>query len=226
MEKFKLKAKVREITGKAVKNLRTNGEVPAVLYGKKKENQNLTITKHDYRKLFSEAGTSSIVLLDINDNGSKNVLVQDIDFDPLTGEPRHIDFYEVSMTEKITTSVPLKFVGDSIAVIELSGTLVTNKDEIELECLPSDLPHEIEVDISTLIDFESAIHVSDLKLPDSVEIKDNPEELVVTVEPPRSEEEMAELEEPIEVPEITEEEAPNETEEGETAENTEEEKAD
>ncbi len=202
MEKFKLHAKVRDLIGKAAKRLRENGEIPAVLYGKKKDNQNLSIAMHDFRKLYTEAGTSSIVLLDIKDNGTKNVLVQDIDFDPLTNAPRHIDFYEVSMTEKITTSIPLHFVGDSVAVIEQSGTLVTNKDEVEVECLPADLPHEIEVDISVLTDFEAAIHVSDLKVGAGVEIKDDPEEMIATVEPPRSEEEMAELEEPVEAPEL------------------------
>lgn len=222
MEKFKLNAKVRELTGKAAKRLRVIGEIPAVLYGKKKENQNLSIALHDFRKLYTEAGTSSIVLLDIKDSGTKNVLVQDIDFDPLTNVPRHIDFYEVSMTEKITTNIPLHFVGDSVAVIEQSGTLVTNKDEVEVECLPADLPHEIEVDISVLADFETAIHVRDLKVASGVEIKDDPEEMVATVEPPRSEEEMAELEEPVETPELPAEEGA-ETEEApaEESENTE-----
>lgn len=213
MEKFKLHATVRELVGKAAKRLRKNGEIPAVLYGKKKDNQNLSIAMHDFRKLYTEAGTSSIVLLDIKDNGTKNVLVQDIDFDPLTNAPRHIDFYEVSMTEKITTSIPLHFVGDSVAVIEQSGTLVTNKDEIEVECLPADLPHEIEVDISVLTDFETAIHVSDLKVGPGVEIKAELEEMIATVEPPRSEEEMAELEEPVETPELPADEEGVETEE-------------
>lgn len=218
IDKFKLKAQPRTATGRKVGALRREGNIPAVLYGKGKENLNLSITEHDYLRLFREAGTSSIVLLDIEGDGQKNVLVQEIQFNPLTGGADHIDFYEVSMTEKLTTNVPLHFVGDSAAVIDLQGSLVTNTTEVEVECLPADLPHEIEVDITVLSDFEAVIHVSDLKVPAGVEVKNDPEEVVAVVEAPRSEEEMAELDEEIEAPELPEaeqggEEAPAEGEE-------------
>lgn len=223
MDKIKLNAKPREKTGKAVRALRRAGLIPAVLYGKGKNNVNLSVSLHDFNKMFREAGTSSIVLLSIEENGEKNVLVQDVSYNSYTSEPEHADFYEVSMTEKITTTIPLVFVGDSVAVIEMDGTLVTNKAEVEIECLPADLPHNIEVDISSLTDFESSIHVTDLKIPTGVEIKDEPEEVVASVEPPRSEEEMAELEEaPEEIAmpesETGEAEAPTEGEEGEKTE--------
>jgi large subunit ribosomal protein L25 len=204
IEKFKLKAEVREAIGRPVRAMRRENKIPAVLYGKGKESMCLSITEHDYIRLYREAGTSSIVLLDIEGNGQKNALVQDIQFDPMSGKPMHIDFYEISMTEKLTTSVPLHFVGDSVAVIDLSGSLVTNKTEVEVECLPGDLPHEIEVDISVLVDFEANILVSDIKVPAGVELKEDPEELVATVEEPRSEEELAELDEEIEAPELPE----------------------
>lgn len=207
MEKFKLRAIIREVKGKAVRDLRRRGEIPAVLYGRKKENLNLSIATRDFHKLYREAGTSSIIALDIAEKGIKNVLVQDIAFDPVTDAPIHLDFYEVSMSEKITTAVPLKFVGDSAAVIELGGTLVTNKSEVEVECLPADLPHEIEADLSLLKDFDTALHVSDIKVGAGVEIKDDPDEVIAIVEPPRSEEELAELEEPIEAPDLSVEEA-------------------
>ena len=218
IEKFKLTATPRDQVGRKVRALRHTGLIPAVLYGRGKENQNLSITEKDYIQLYREAGTSSIVLLDIEGDGQKNVLVQDIQFDALTGNAVHLDFLEVSMTEKLTTMVPLHFIGDSAAVIDLSGSLTTNTDEIEVECLPGDLPHEIEVDISVLVDFEAVIHVSDLLIPAGVEVKNDPEDVVATVEPPRSEEEMAELEEPVETPDLPEseqggEEAPAEGEE-------------
>ena len=204
IEKFKLTATKRDAVGRKVRVLRHTGLIPAVLYGRGKENVNLSITEKDYIHLYREAGTSSIVLLDIEGEGQKNVLVQDIQFDAMSGNAVHIDFLEVSMTEKLTTMVPLHFIGDSAAVIDLSGSLTTNTDEIEVECLPGDLPHEIEVDISVLTDFEAVIHVSDLKIPAGVEVKNDPEDVVASVEPPRSEEEMAELEEPIEVPDLPE----------------------
>lgn len=220
MEKFNLKAKNRELTGKQAKTLRKEGLIPAVLYGKGKENTNLSISEKDYIHMFREAGTSSIILLDVENDGKKNVLVQDIDFDPMTGNARHLDFKEVAMNEKLTTTVPLHFMGDSVAVIELGGSLMTSKDEVEVECLPADLPHEIEVDIAALADFEAVIKVSDLNIPAGVEVKDDPEEVVARVEEPRSEEEMAELDEPVEAPEL----APSEQggEEASTEETTEE----
>jgi large subunit ribosomal protein L25 len=204
IDKFKLKAETREAVGRPVRAMRREGKIPAVLYGKGTKSINLSITEHDYIRLYREAGTSSIVLLDIEGDGQKNALVQEIQFNPMTGKPDHLDFYEISMTEKLTTSVPLHFVGDSAAVIDLSGSLSTNKTEVEVECLPADLPHEIEVDISVLTDFEANILVSDIKVPAGVELKEDPEELVATVEEPRSEEELAELDEEIEAPELPE----------------------
>jgi large subunit ribosomal protein L25 len=220
MDKINLKVNLRDKTGKAVRELRRNGEIPAVLYGKGKENKNLSVSLHDFEKMYRDAGTSSIVLLKIEGAGEKNVLVQDVSYDAYTAKPEHADFYEVSMTEKITTTIPLVFIGDSIAVIEMDGSLMTNKTEVEIECLPADLPHNIEVDISPLTDFEASIHVSDLNIPAGVEIKDEPEEVVANVEPPRSEEELAELEEApeeVEMPESEQggEEAEAEGEEGE-----------
>lgn len=221
MEKVKLQVNKREATKKAVKKLRLQNLVPAVLYGRGKENLNLELSQHDFEKIIREHGTTSILLLEIEGDGQKNVLIQELEHHPVTGVVTHIDFYEVSMTEKITTVVPLVFVGDSVAVIELGGSLITNKDEVEIECLPSNLPHNIEIDISVLADFDSAIHIKDIKVPEGVEIKDDPEEMVAAVEAPRSEEEMAELEEPVEAPEMPEAENGSEEPTSEESEKTE-----
>lgn len=200
MENIVLKVDKRDKKGNAA---RGEGLIPAVVYGKGKENQALSVDSLDFEKAFRKAGTSTIIELDVSGE-KKKVLIQDIDYHPVTDKVIHIDFYEISMKEKITTNVPLKFVGESTAVIDKNGTLVTNKDELEIECLPADLPHEIEVNISSLDDFEKAIHVSDISLSEKIEIKDDPEEMIVTVEPPRTEEELAELEEPISEPEMPE----------------------
>lgn len=221
MEKTILKATKREAVGKGIKELRKEGLIPAVVYGRGKENINLSVFKIEFDKVIREAGTSQILLLSVGDE-KKNVLIHDISYNPITSAAQHIDFYEISMTEKITTNVPLHFVGDSVAVIEMGGTLVTNKDEVEVECLPANLPHEIEVDIAPLVDFEATIHVSGLKLPEGVEVKDDPEEVVASIEPPRSEEELAELEEQPEEIQMPESEHGGEEESAE--EGTEEEK--
>ncbi|NIM47619.1 MAG: 50S ribosomal protein L25 [Candidatus Aenigmarchaeota archaeon] len=210
METITLKAKKREVVGKKVKKLRKEGFLPAVLYGRDTKNENLSILKAEFEKIFKKAGLNKIVSLVIEGEGKKNVLIHEPQVDPVTNNPLHVDLYQVKMTEKITTNVPLVFIGESKAVREMDGTLVKNRDEIEVECLPTDLPSGIEVDITSLIDFESTIHIKDLKIPAGVTVLDDPEETVALVEPPRSEEELAELEEPV-VEEIsTEEEAKEE----------------
>lgn len=197
MEKLKLKARKRDILGKKVRALRREGFMPAVLYSKGKENLALSIGQKEFNHIYKNSGGSTLINLEISDEKSKNVLVKEVARDAVKGELIHADFYEVKMTEKITAKIPLNFIGDSKAVIDLSGGLITTKSEVEIECLPADLPHEIEVDISTLEDFESVIHIKDIKVPAGVEIKDDLEETLAFVEAPRTEEEMAELEEPI-----------------------------
>src|SRR6185295_5160275 len=108
-----------------------------------------------------------------------------------------VDFYAVDMTEKIKVHIPLVFSGESEAVKALGGTLLKNISEVEVECLPGDLPHTIEVDISPLNSFEVAIRISDLKVSNKVAILGHTDEVVVTVVPPRTEEEMKSLEEVV-----------------------------
>jgi large subunit ribosomal protein L25 len=196
METVKITARVRDTKAEKPGQTRRQNEIPAVVYGKGKDNVSLAVNRGEFEKAYREIGHSAIADLEI-DGKVKKVLVQEVEAHMVNDNILHIDFYEVNMTEKITTTVPLKFIGDSAAVLDLNGTLITNKSEVEIECLPADLPHEIEVDLSVLADFEATIHVSDIKVSDKVEIKDEPEELIASVEPPRTEEELAELEEPV-----------------------------
>lgn len=202
METAKIEANKRDAAQKA-KAIRKEGRIPAVVYGKGKESQALSLDAISFAKVFKEAGHSTVIDLNVDGTGKK-VLIQEVAEHPVTGNTEHVDFYEISMTEKITATVPLKFIGESSAVVDLGGTLLTNKDELEIECLPNDLPHAIEVDLSVLSDFEAVIHVSDINIPSGVEVKDETEEVVASVEPPRSEEELAELEEPVEEGEMPE----------------------
>jgi large subunit ribosomal protein L25 len=199
-EKFKITARERDAKEKT-NALRREGFIPAVVYGKGKESMPLAVDAHSFDLCYREAGGNSIVAVDIKklDGGDskKNALIYDVASDPVTDKVVHVDFLQIRMDEKITASIPLKFTGDSIAVIEQGGSLLTHLDEIEVECLPNDMPHEIEIDIAPLVDFEAVIHVSDIKIPEGVVVLTDPEEVVVYVEEPRSEEEMAELEEPV-----------------------------
>jgi large subunit ribosomal protein L25 len=126
--------------------------------------------------------------------------VHDISIHPVKGQILHVDFYTVNMKEKLQTEIPLEFIGESAAVTEEDGTLITVKTEVNVECLPQDLVHSIQVDISSLATFDDSIRIEDIKVPAGIVILDEPEEVVASVTPPRSEEEMAELEE---VPDAT-----------------------
>lgn len=192
---YSIKAKEREVIGKKVKKLRENGEIPAVIYGRDQKPQPLTLNIIEFSKVYSEAGSSSLIDLNIGDKPAVKVLSHEPDLNPVTNKPIHVDFYRVRMDEKIKTEIPLEFMGESEAVTQLDGSLVTNRDNVEVECLPADLIPNIEVDISALKTFEDSICVKDLKIPSTIEILTDPEEVIASVEEPRSEEELAELEE-------------------------------
>ena len=195
MEKPLLQAIVRDVASKTASSVRSEGEVPAVLYGNNIANIHLTVKLGEFEKLFRKAGESTIVELKTVDGQTHNVLIQDVQRHYLTGAPIHIDFLEVSMTEKLTATVPLEFVGESIAVKNMGGTLVKVLDEVEVECLPGDLPHSIEVDISGMSTFDSEILIKDLKVAAGVQINAEPEETVANIQPPRDVE--AELAGPV-----------------------------
>lgn len=186
-----LKAERRDLTGKKVKRLRAEGKVPAVLYGFKTENTSLAIDAKAFRRLYNEAGGSTLVNLEIDGQQPVQILIQDAQLDPVTDAALHVDFFAVNMKEEVETEVPLVFVGESPAVEVQDGSLVTNLTELEIKTLPANIPSEIEVDITALKTFEDQIRVGDLKVPEGVEILTDPEIVVALVEEPRSEEELA-----------------------------------
>lgn len=196
MEQIAIQATKREVSGKRVKTLRAAGKLPAVLYGHNVENQQLEINERDFAKAFKAAGESTIINLMV-DGKTQPVLIHDVQNHYLNDQPIHVDFYAVNMTEKLKVRIPIHFIGESPAVKAMGGTLVKNLSEVEVECLPADLPQAFEVDISVLNTFEDAIRLSDLKVGSKVEIIGNLEEQVANVVPPRSEEEMAALNEEV-----------------------------
>lgn len=216
MDKIVLPVSSRQEAGKLNKGLRVSGLIPAVIYGKGMESTAIKVDKKLLEQAYSEAGENKIIGIKIDDDRSKNGLFHEVQRHPLTGDIIHADLYLVRMDEKIKTEVPLHFTGESVAVYQQEGTLLKNLDALEIEALPADLPESIEVDISVLDDFEKSIHVSDLKIPAGVELLTDVEELVAKVEPPRSDEELAELDEEIteELPEGVEEEQTVEAEGG------------
>jgi len=192
-----LKAETREVTGKKVKQLRKENMIPAVIYGNKIASQNLLVNYLDFKRVYDKAGESALVELETK--GKKiNVLVHDIQIDPLSGKFSHVDFFQVNMKEEVETEIPLEFIGESAAVKELGGVLVKSLDEISVKCLPADLPEKYEIDISKLATFDDVIAVKDLEVSDKIEILVDPETIIASVQEPRSQEELESLETKVE----------------------------
>jgi large subunit ribosomal protein L25 len=192
--KLTLQAAPREAA--TLSHIRTSGHVPAVVYGHGGENQQIQVPARAFGKILSQAGQTSLVDLQVGEE-HHNVLIREVQLHPLRDNVTHVDFYRVRLDEKVKADVPLTVIGESIAVKDLGGVLVRNLDTLEIEALPQDLPHEIEVDISSLSNFEAAIHVSDLNIPSGVTVLQDAGDVVALVQPPRSEEEIAELSEAV-----------------------------
>lgn len=192
MGNLTLRAKKRTVFGKQNKILREQGFIPAVLYGKKTPACSLQVNFQDFKEVYEKSGDTDIIDLIIEDKGKeqiKNVLVQDISNNFLDGSPVHIDFYEVEMDKPIIAHIPVSFTGESPAV-KLGGVLVKSMNEIEVEALPKDLPHEISIDISALTNFGQTLYVRDINFPSKVKVLIDKNTPIVTVNAPITEEEL------------------------------------
>jgi large subunit ribosomal protein L25 len=169
-------------------NLRSIGKVPAVVYGKSVQATSISVDKKSFVKVFQQAGENTVFILKVDGSVSHNVIIRDIQFHSLSGDVEHIDFYAVSMTEKIETMVGIEFVGEAPAVKELGGVLVKNIDELEVRALPGNIPHIFTIDISQLKSFDDVVRVKDLPKEKDVEILLDEETSIVFVSRPREEE--------------------------------------
>lgn len=185
---FELKAEKRDPKIKS-KIIRKSGKIPAVFYGEKIKSTPISISKVDFDKVWRKAGESSVVTIHTEGSGDIDTLIHDVQFDPVTSEPIHSDFYVVDKTKKVKVHVPIEFVGVSIAVKELGGTLIKVLHEIEVESLPGDLPHVLEIDISALTELNSHLAIKDIKLPKGVTAVTGGNETVVSIAAPREEKE-------------------------------------
>lgn len=182
------------------KGEKEEAKIPAILYGRKiKENPVLWVERNEFNKLYEQAGESTLVDLDLGGKSHK-VLIHDVQFDPLKGFVRHVDFYQVVMDEEVEAEIEFEFVGEALAVKEQGGILVKSLDAITVRCLPGDLPKEIKVDISTLKTFEDNIRVKDLTIGDKEKVKFSIDEetMVASVSRPRTEEELEDLNKEVE----------------------------
>ena len=210
-------AEKRDILGKKVQNLRKQGFLPAVVYGKGGPSESIAVKEIDFLKLWRSAGESTVVELKLPES-TKNVLIQSVATDPLKDKPTHVDFYVVDMSKKIHVDVVLEFIGESEAV-RSGGVLVKALHSLKVEALPKDLPHSISVDLTLLKNVSDSILVKDIKISPEVKLLDNLEETVVLIEAPRTEEENQATEAPsLESIEVVGKKAKEESEGSEEAE--------
>ena len=190
----------REAQGKANKRLRREGIVPGVVYGKGHESVPVQVDAKTFETLYRAAGKTSVVKFRLpGASRATSGFIKSVQRHPLSGGAVHVDYLLVNLKQEMEVDVPLQLVGDAPAVIELGGTLLHNLSTLRVKALPTDIPHQIEVDVSTLASFDLAIHVRDLNFNrDLVHVLADPDTLVTTVVPPRvevEEEPVAEAEE-------------------------------
>lgn len=195
MKTLKLDVQKRTILGKKTEGIREDGLIPAVIYGRSTESTAISLPLAVFEKCYREAGESSLVDLSIDNAGSVKALIHDVQRDAVTDRVIHVDFYAVTMTEKLNATIQFKFTGEPKAVKALGGVLVKNLSEVDVRCLPSDLVSEIIVDLSPLQTFEDTITIKDLPIPPGMEILGQDDTIIATVMPPISEEELKALEE-------------------------------
>ncbi len=166
--------------------LRKGGKIPAVFYGKKTESTPITLSRNEFVSAWRKVGESGVVTLKGKD--TVDTLIHAVDVDPVTDIPRHVDFYVFEKGKKVEIDVPLEFVGVAPVVKDLGGSLIKTLHEIKVSSDPQNIPHDIKVDISSLVDFDSKILAGDLHMPTGVELIELPTEVVAAAARPKEEE--------------------------------------
>jgi len=182
MEQIELNMKLRTVKGKQVSNLRRAGDVPAVLYSRHGDPVVVQANTKELMRVLMRAGGSRLVKLNIEGTPeSAMALVREVQREPIKGTLLHVDFFGVSMSERITVVIPIRYDGVSPAVTRAEGVLIHNLDSIEIECLPGDLIDSVSIDLTRLDKVGDVIRVSDLKVPETVKLMLEPEVTVARV---------------------------------------------
>jgi large subunit ribosomal protein L25 len=178
MEKVVLHATKRDVVGKQVKALRREGKLPAVIYGRHTDPINVNLDARTASVVLAKATASSLVTIDVE--GTEHLaLVREKQRNYIKNTLLHVDFLAVSLTEKLRTKVAVNFVGVSLAVKDFNAVLVRNLEELEVECLPADLPEHIDVDISAMMKPGEGIRVHEVQVSDKVRLLADPDTMVV-----------------------------------------------
>ncbi|HSK93732.1 MAG TPA: 50S ribosomal protein L25 [Candidatus Angelobacter sp.] len=179
----------REAQGKANKRLRREGLVPGVVYGKGQDSTPVQVDAKTFETLYRSAGKTSVVKFRLpGASRATSGFIKDVQRNPLTGRPIHVDYLLVNLKQEMEVDVPLVFTGEAPAVEETGGTLLHQLSTLRVKALPNDIPHEVEVNVSTLVSLDVAIHVRDLSLNrDLITVMTDPDTMVAAVVPPRVE---------------------------------------
>lgn len=169
--------------------------IPAVLYGQGVTPQTISLPRTEFSRVHAAAGSSSLVDVTVEGAGAVKAIIKATQVDPRTMEVMHVDLHQVRMDQELTVEVSLKFVGESAAVKVLGGTLLKSIDSVTVTCLPQNLPHELEIDLSKLATFDDAITIGSLVLPTGVTIEGDQTLVIAKIVPPLTEEELKKMEE-------------------------------
>lgn len=203
MEKIILEAKKRTEIGKRVKNVRRNGFIPAVVYGRDMEAMPISLEKRSATQTLNSVSGSTILTLQV-EGKEYSTLVRDVQRDHLRNEFLHLDFLSVSLLEKLRTNVSITLVGDAAVLEDFDALVVAGISEVEVEALPQDLPETITVDVSGLAEIGDAIYLRDIPVPPNVEILTDPEELIAVASAVKEEAVEEAVEEELEGEELAE----------------------
>lgn len=201
MEDLKLKATQRQVLGKKARFLRRQGITPAHVYGHGIKSLALQCDTDKLQEMIAHAGRTRLINLEVDGEKARTVFVREIQRDAISRELLHVDFYQVKRTEKIAVDVPIVIVGEAPAMKFKGRMIVHGLNSLSIECLPTIVPPQIEIDITPLEEVEQPITVKDIVLDPEIMVHADPEQLVVKVS------EVAVKEEVEEVPEVEEEEA-------------------
>lgn len=198
---MKLNAEKRELEGRSTDALRAEGIVPGIMYGFEIEPVNIQLDRNSVKRAIDAGGESTVTQL-VLDGAEHPVLIQEVQKDALTGFITHVDFRRVNMNEQVEAAIAITLAGEAPAVKELGGTLMQLLEEVEVKALPSALVGEIEVSVEALKTFDDTVRVADITVPEGIEVLTDGEQAIASVQAPRTQEEMAALDEEIVVPEV------------------------
>jgi large subunit ribosomal protein L25 len=171
MADIALSAQTRSERGRHLHAVRRRGLVPAVLYGYNLEPQAISADARLLAKVWRRAGRTHLIELNVDEGGPRQVLIRDLQFDPRTARPLHADFFAVNLREKLAVDIPVVLVGESPAVTEARvGQLQQTTTTLRVECLPGNIPGQISVDVSGLVELDQGIHIRDIELPEGVSL--------------------------------------------------------